>query len=169
MGSFAAMGNSNETKAPWPACLDNVVTVGAVDDNDSKASFSNYGSLLDMYAPGTDVDNVPWKENGVVQNKQGTSVSTPHAVGCAALLKSSGRYTTPDYIEARLKMSDTMITYGNELPVPRINCKPDPKAICADAPALTDCSTTPSDEDLKAVMENGSQADSLTWSFTTTA
>jgi hypothetical protein len=50
--SFAAAGNANTTSPGYPAACDKVIGVGATDNNDARASFSNYGSWIDVVALG---------------------------------------------------------------------------------------------------------------------
>jgi subtilisin family serine protease len=86
---IAAAGNNgtnNDTSAFYPANynLDNIISVAAIDSNDSKASFSNYGkTTVDLGAPGVDIySTVP----GGYGNKSGTSMAAPHVAGAAGLV-----------------------------------------------------------------------------------
>jgi subtilisin family serine protease len=122
--AFAAAGNNSfKTELTVPACLSNVVSVGASTDADEAASFTNSNSSTDVFAPGVNVFSSTPGNRGA--SFSGTSMSAPHAVGCAALLIESGEAVTPDEIEARLKLSPThVLDPKNGLSFPRIDCSP---------------------------------------------
>lgn len=76
-----------------PACLENVTAVGATDKYDNIASYSNIGDLIDVSAPGSNVNTTscigPWmfcNPNGYTSSYSGTSFASPHVAGAAALL-----------------------------------------------------------------------------------
>ncbi|UNI22221.1 Cuticle-degrading protease [Purpureocillium takamizusanense] len=80
-----AAGNSNKDAGQSsPASETTVCTVGATDKNDNRSSFSNYGRVLDIFGPGTDVLST-WI-GGRTNTISGTSMATPHIVGLAAYL-----------------------------------------------------------------------------------
>ncbi|GAB3462390.1 S8 family peptidase [Actinophytocola sediminis] len=79
-----AAGNSSADAAGFsPARVETALTVAASDDADSQASFSNYGSLVDLYAPGVDITS-SWND-GATDTISGTSMASPHVAGAAAL------------------------------------------------------------------------------------
>lgn len=120
--SFASSGNnSSGTQMGAPACLSNVLSVGATLNDDTVASFSNSNSGTDIMAPGVGITS-SWRYNGTA-TLSGTSMASPHAAGCAALLIESGVATTPDEIEAFLEASPVRVTdVTNGLSFPRIVC-----------------------------------------------
>ncbi len=111
-----AAGNSNANAANYtPASCSGVVTVASTDRNGSRAYYSNYGSVVDVAAPGGDTPS--GTANGVLSTLnsgtttpssdsyafyQGTSMATPHVAGVAALLYSVNPSITPDTVESTL-------------------------------------------------------------------
>jgi subtilisin family serine protease len=83
-----AAGNSATDACSFsPASAAGVTTVAASDISDNHASFSNYGSCVEVYAPGVNVTSA-WMGGGT-NTISGTSMATPHVVGVGALYKSS--------------------------------------------------------------------------------
>lgn len=121
--AFAAAGNSGSgTMMPAPACLSNVVSVGASDDLDVVAAFSNSNATTDIFAPGVSITS-DFLSGGTFTTSGGTSAASPHATGCAALLIDSGEALTPAAIETRLETSLFRVTDPtNSLSFPRIDC-----------------------------------------------
>lgn len=85
---FCASGNSGiDSDIQYPARYDNAISIGAVDRNLNICSFSCSGESLEFLAPGDDI--VSSTPGNTYSTMSGTSMATPFAVGCAALLISS--------------------------------------------------------------------------------
>jgi len=83
-----AAGNSNANACNYsPASAAGVLTVAASTKTDAKASYSNYGSCVEIYAPGSNITS-DWLGGGI-NTISGTSMATPHATGVAALYKAT--------------------------------------------------------------------------------
>jgi subtilisin family serine protease len=68
-----------------PACISSAISVGATDDSDYVAGYSNSATFLSLLAPGSAINSsIPW---GGYTNKEGTSMATPHVAGAWALMK----------------------------------------------------------------------------------
>lgn len=122
--AFASAGNNgSSTRISSPACLRNVIAVGATDINDSVWPQANTNAATDILAPGVAIRSAGI-DGGTIQSS-GTSMAAPHAAGCAALFIQSGVAVTPDQIEARLEASPIRVTDpSNGLTFPRIDCSP---------------------------------------------
>ncbi|MFD9378297.1 S8 family peptidase [Streptomyces sp. NPDC059999] len=84
---IAAGNDSKDACLVSPASADRVYTVGASNRWDEETSFSNYGTCLEIYAPGEDI--VSAKLGGGAVSLNGTSMASPHAAGVAALYKQA--------------------------------------------------------------------------------
>jgi subtilisin family serine protease len=91
-----AAGNSNSNACNFsPALVPAAITVGATTDTDARASFSNFGTCLDLFGPGQAI-TAPWFSSDSATNTiSGTSMASPHAAGVAALVVSANPTWTP--------------------------------------------------------------------------
>jgi subtilisin family serine protease len=91
-----AAGNSNANACNYsPARAPNAVTVGATTSTDARASYSNFGSCLDLFAPGSSITSA-WHTGDTATNTiSGTSMAAPHVAGVAALLLAGSGLSAP--------------------------------------------------------------------------
>jgi subtilisin family serine protease len=85
-----------------PGSEPSAITVGATDEGDAAASFSNYGECVDLLAPGVGITSA-WIDAADAENTiSGTSMATPHVAGVAALYLEAHPDATPDEVAAAL-------------------------------------------------------------------
>jgi subtilisin family serine protease len=81
-----AAGNSNRNACNFsPARVAEAMTIGATDQTDRRASFSNRGDCVDWFAPGVGITSAWYSSNSATNTISGTSMATPHTAGVAAL------------------------------------------------------------------------------------
>ncbi|MDQ0418628.1 thermitase [Croceifilum oryzae] len=93
----AGAGNSSTSEPYYPAAYPNSISVAATDSNDAKWSRSNYGTTVDVAAPGVGImSTIPtsWNPEDPYTTKEGTSMATANVSGVAALLASKGLSNT---------------------------------------------------------------------------
>ncbi|ONI90710.1 peptidase S8 [Saccharothrix sp. ALI-22-I] len=98
-----ASGNSTADACGYsPALVSQAITVNASTSGDARASFSNFGSCTDLFAPGQAITSA-WSSNDTATNTiSGTSMATPHVAGAAALYLATHPTDAPATVQAAL-------------------------------------------------------------------
>lgn len=116
-----AAGNGNSDAATYsPAGVSEAITVGATNQSDSRAEFSNYGSTLDLFAPGVSIPSA-WIGAGdlMIATASGTSMASPHVAGVVALYLQTHQSASPAVVRSALVGTSTVGVVrnpGNESP-----------------------------------------------------
>jgi subtilisin family serine protease len=100
--SVAAGNDSADACGNSPARVPTAITVGATENTDAKAAFSNFGSCVDLFAPGVNVESVGITGPDAKATLSGTSMATPHVTGAVALYLSQNPDATPADVAAAL-------------------------------------------------------------------
>ncbi len=112
-GNGDQFGNPQNACNSSPARVPAAITVGATQSNDQKASFSNYGTCLDIFAPGVSITSA-WNTSDTATNTiSGTSMATPHVTGAAALVLAANTGFSPQQVRDTLVTNATPNVVGN--------------------------------------------------------
>lgn len=98
-----AAGNSNVSACnSSPSRVAEAITVGSSTSGDSRSDFSNYGTCVSVFAPGSDITSAWYNSNSATKKISGTSMASPHVAGVAALYLASNASSTPAQVKAAL-------------------------------------------------------------------
>ncbi|GAB2516645.1 S8 family serine peptidase [Microbulbifer agarilyticus] len=98
-----AAGNDNANACSYsPARESSAITVASSTSSDGRSSFSNWGSCVDLFAPGSDITSAWWTGTSATNTISGTSMASPHGAGMAALLLEEDPGAAPAVIESRM-------------------------------------------------------------------
>ncbi|MFI8437506.1 S8 family serine peptidase [Streptomyces sp. NPDC079020] len=100
--AVAAGNDSSDAGEGSPSRVPEAITVASSTVDDEQSSFSNYGSVVDIYAPGSDITSA-WNDSDDGSNTiSGTSMATPHVVGAAAVYLGGHQDATPEEVATAL-------------------------------------------------------------------
>lgn len=130
----AAGNNSVDASTTSPGRVVEAIVVGAVTNTDQWSSFSNFGTVIDILAPGTNITSAWHTGVNDINVVSGTSMATPHAAGAAALYLEKFPGTTPASVQNGLKSSSVankilMVPAGTSNALLNINFLPPPPPI----------------------------------------
>ncbi len=111
-----AAGNENQNACNVsPSRTAEALTVGATDTSDRRASFSNFGDCVDLFAPGVGIRSAWYTSNTATASISGTSMASPHVAGAAALYLAGNPGASPAQVSAAVlaAASDGVVSGAN--------------------------------------------------------
>ncbi|MFF7736510.1 MULTISPECIES: S8 family serine peptidase [unclassified Streptomyces] len=100
--AVAAGNESSDAGQGSPARVKEALTIASSTKDDKQSDFSNYGAVVDLYAPGSDITSA-WNDSDEgTKTISGTSMATPHVVGAAAVYLAGHKDATPDQVAKAL-------------------------------------------------------------------
>lgn len=109
----AAAGNSSSSAPHYPSAYNHVIAVAASTTGDLKSGFSNYGTWVDITAPGSNIYSCMGNADNTYGMLSGTSMACPMVAGLCALMLSNSPSLTPDALESCLKNAADNIDAAN--------------------------------------------------------
>ena len=142
----AGAGNTNSDSCNYsPASEPLAITVAATTIGDNKASYSNHGSCVDIFAPGSDIVSAYYGSPTILRSSSGTSMATPHVSGVVAQILQQHPDWTPQQVSAQIisqSTSDALgLTVANTVNLLLFNNSP--RVIPEEEPTTTTTTTVP--------------------------
>jgi hypothetical protein len=106
-------GNGNQAAPQFPGGNPNAITIAALNPDNTKASFSNYGAAIDVDAPGVEIYSAFW--DGRFAAWSGTSFAAPFIAAEAALIRSRAPAASPDQVKQRILATSHSVNAWNPL------------------------------------------------------
>jgi PKD repeat protein len=104
-----AAGNDNANACNYsPARAANAITVGSTTNTDARSSFSNFGTCLDIWGPGSNITSAWYTGTSATNTISGTSMASPHVAGVAALWLANNPTATPAQVATALFNNSTL-------------------------------------------------------------
>jgi subtilisin family serine protease len=125
-----AAGNSSANACNYsPARAASAITVGSTTDTDALSGFSNFGTCVDIFAPGSNITSAWYTSTTATATISGTSMASPHVAGAAAVLLGQKRTATPAQVTSDLLAAATtgvVTSAGTGSPNRLLYASPDP-------------------------------------------
>jgi subtilisin family serine protease len=163
----AAGNNSVDVSTTSPGRIEEAIVVGSVTNTDQWSSFSNFGTIIDILAPGTSITSAWHTGINDINVVSGTSMATPHVAGAAALYLEKFPGTTPSNVQNGLKSSSVgdrilLVPAGTSNALLNINFLPPPPPIPL-APSLISPGNASTDHPANLTLSWSASANATTY------
>lgn len=157
-----AAGNSSADACSYsPARVPGAITIGATDVRDARASYSNFGSCVDMWAPGSQITSAWISGSSATNTISGTSMASPHVAGLAARVLSMNPALTPTDVNTRLVQKNSTSA------TPIVNLVETPEDTPTTTTTVPESTTTVIDTTTTTIVESTTTTSVVTTTTTT--